>query len=118
MIASNDHSGMTCDQAEHWMCLYLAKDPSVTKEREGSLEAHLQAAPSEHPAAPVAVVWSRSALPTAPTKLSSARCSMPSNYPRGTEAIRRIAGRVARETATMLWIATCSHASSGSAAGR
>ena len=45
MIAINIHSGMNCQQADHWMCLYLANDISFTEELKERLDTHLRCCP-------------------------------------------------------------------------
>ncbi len=41
MVASNDHSDMTCDQAQLLIGLYFIKDPIVTEGQGELLEAYL-----------------------------------------------------------------------------
>ena len=45
MIASNSHSGITCEQTEHLFLFYLANDSETSKEQEEFLVVHLRICP-------------------------------------------------------------------------
>ena len=45
MIASNIHSGITCEQTEHLLFFYLADGSETAKEQEELLVAHLHICP-------------------------------------------------------------------------